>query len=100
MLNYWLFIGSELIFIVLKLSMDCQRKRILDRHGEVSKELLDIYVKAAQIHEPAGADEENTFSLEITENDSRQDVLQRVLDIGRYFGGSSFFLIKSSSATQ
>ena len=80
--NY-IFIGSELIFIVLKLSMDCQRKRILDRHGEVSKELLDIYVKAAQIHEPAGEDEENTFSLEITENDSRQDVLQRVLDIAK-----------------
>ena len=78
--NY-IFIGSELIFIVLKLSMDCQRKRILDRHGEVSKEILDIYVKAAQIHEPAGADEENTFGLEITENDSRQDVLQKVLDI-------------------
>ena len=63
-------IGSELIFIVLKLSMDCQRKRILARHGEVSKEILDIYVKAAQIHEPAGADKENTFGLEITENDS------------------------------
>ena len=74
-------IGPDLVFVVLNLSKECLRKRILQRHGEVSEKLFNMYSEAAKSHEPAGANEENTFNLEITENDSRQDVLQKVLEI-------------------
>ena len=74
-------IGPDLIFIVLNLTEECLRKRILHRHGEVSEKLFNIYSETAKSYEPARPDEENVFGLEITENDSPQDVLQKVLKI-------------------
>ena len=75
-------IGPDLVFIVLGMSRECQKKRIMGRHGEDFPEtFLNIMIKMAEIYEPAGAEEENAFNVEITEKDSRDDVLQKIVDI-------------------
>ena len=38
-------IGPDLVFIVLNLTEECLRKRILQRHGEVSEKLYNIYLE-------------------------------------------------------
>ena len=75
-------IGPDLVFIVLGMSRECQKKRIMGRHGEDFPEtFLNIMIKMAEIYEPAGAEEENAFNVVITEEDSRDDVLQKIVDI-------------------
>ena len=75
-------IGPDLVFIVLGMSRECQKKRIMGRHGEDFPEtFLNIMIKMAEIYEPAGAEEENAFNVVITEDDSRDDVLQKIMDI-------------------
>ena len=75
-------IGPDLVFIVLGMSKGCQKKRVIARHGEDFPEaIMDLLIKAADIYEPAGAEEENAFNVVITEDDSRDDVLQKIMDI-------------------
>ena len=75
-------LGPECIFIVLNMSHDCQKKRVLGRHGDgMNKEFLDMMIKMAAMYEPAGADEENAYNVDITEDMNREDVIQKILDI-------------------
>ena len=51
-------IGPDLVFIVLNLTMDCNKERLAARHGGT----LDVEEMAAAwlpIYEPAGSDEED-----------------------------------------
>ena len=42
------------------------------RHGEnFPEEFMQLLIKAADLYEPAGAEEENAFNVVITETDSR-----------------------------
>ena len=75
-------IGPDLVFIVLGMSKECQKKRVIARHGEDFPEtFMELLIKAADLYEPAGAEEENAFNVVITEDDSRDDVLQKIVDI-------------------
>ena len=75
-------IGPDLVFIVLGMSKECQKKRVMARHGEDFPEaFLNLMIKAADMYEPAAAEEENAFNVVITEEDSRDDVLQKIVDI-------------------
>jgi len=40
-----------------------------------------MLIKFAALYEPAGEDEENAYNVEITEDMSREDVIQKILDI-------------------
>ena len=73
-------IGPDLVFIVLGLSKECQMKRVKARHGE-DFPFVDMLIKISDLYEPAGAEEENAFNVVITEDDSRDDVLQKIVDI-------------------
>ena len=61
-------IGSELVFIVLNLTKDCQMKRLQSRHGEaIAKSKLEMFNKYADLFEPAGEHEENAFNVTVTD---------------------------------
>ena len=75
-------LGSELVFIVMNMSADCQRKRIEGRHGKaIGKEFVEILCKYAEMCEPAGDDEENAYNLDITEDMTKDDVMEKVYEI-------------------
>ena len=70
--------GPELVFIVLNMTKECQTQRMSERHGDDVGEgwWLD-YSK----FQPAGVDEEKAYNITIEEGDSKQDVLNKVLEI-------------------
>ena len=75
-------IGPECVFIVLNMNRDCQKKRIMERHGDdMNGDFLDLMLKRAEMYEPARADEENAYNVDITKDTSRDDLVQKILDI-------------------
>ena len=42
---------------------------------------MHLVIKAADLYEPAGAEEENAFNFMITETDSREDVLEKIVKL-------------------
>ena len=71
-------LGSDLIFIVLNMSKQCQEKRLIDRHGN-DKEIIDFLKMLHTMYEPGENDEENTYNVTITEDMSPEDVVQKIL---------------------
>lgn len=76
-------LGPECVFIVLNMSRDCQKKRVIARHGKGAgmDDLIDMMIKFAEMYEPAGEDEEGAYNVEITEDMNREDVIQKILEI-------------------
>ena len=75
-------IGPECVFVVLNMSRECQKKRIIARHGEdMHENALAFLIKMAEMYEPAGEDEENAYNIEITEDMNREDVIKKILEI-------------------
>ena len=71
----------ECIFVMLTITKEFQKKRLLARHGEdkegegVVNMLTDFY----KYFEPPEEDEENTVSIDITEDMAPKDVMKLVL---------------------
>ena len=75
-------VGPDLLFIVLSTSKECQKKRVMARQGEKFPEkFMHLLIKTAELYEPAGAEEENAFNVVITETDSREDVLEKIVQL-------------------
>ena len=75
-------IGSDLVFLVLNMTKDCQMNRIKNRHGDSFGEgLLNMLFKYAELCEPAGDDEQNAYNITITEDMNVEDVMKKVLNI-------------------
>ena len=76
-------IGKDLIIIVLKLDKKSQyQDRIQKRHGEnMSKKLLDFLVYCEKYLEDVSDTEENAYQINITEDMTQNDVMERVLKI-------------------
>ena len=72
-------LGPDLVFVVLNLTKDCQEKRIINRHGKASEELITMMTGFFDLYEPAGDDEENAVNIEITEEMTPDDVLEKVM---------------------
>ena len=77
-------LGSDVIFLVMNLTENYTKKRILSRHGEaepwaegISKMALAFH----KIHEKAEEDEENAYDIMIEENMTPDDVVDKVMDI-------------------
>jgi len=59
-----------------------QKKRVMARHGEsIPEEFMTILTKFAELYEPAEAGEENAFNVIIDENDTRETVLEKILEL-------------------
>ena len=74
-------LGSDLIIVELQLDEELCKKRILKRHGEdnewdkiVANILIDMYPQC----EFAGDDEENTFTIEVTEEMTPENIANRI----------------------
>ena len=78
-------LGPECVFIVLNMSRECQKKRVLARHGSqggpLDDSFLNMLIKFAEMYEPAGEDEENAYNVTITEDMDREDVIEKILEI-------------------
>ena len=75
-------IGPNLVFVVLNMTEECQMKRIKARHGDsLPEELWQVFTKYAELCEPAGEDEERAHNVTISENMSKDDVVEKVLEI-------------------
>ena len=72
--------GPELVFLVLNLTKECQKKRIEMRHPG-SEEVAEIFNKMFDGFEPAGNDEPNAYNVTIEDGMSPDDVLKTVVDI-------------------
>ena len=72
----------DCVFITMSLTKENQTKRVKERHGEdANEDFMNMLIKFAAMYEPAGEDEENAYNVEITEDMSREDVIQKILDI-------------------
>ena len=76
-------LGPECVFMVLNMSRDFQKKRVIARHGKGTgmDGLIAMMIKFAELYEPAGEDEEGAHNVEITEDMNREDVIQKILEI-------------------
>ena len=71
----------EVIFITLSLTPENQKKRVVERHGEASLEMLDVLCEFFTLFEGPGKDEKNIYDVSITEDMTPKDVLNKVLEV-------------------
>ena len=76
-------LGPDMIFVVLDMTREDQMKRILQRHGENEEQstVVDWLTKLYDLFEPATEDENNTLDVKVTNDMSREDVVQKILDM-------------------
>ena len=68
----------NLVFITLTLTQTCQKKRLEGRFGD--REVPPFLSRMFEESEPAGAEEENAYNITITEDMTREEVLNKVLE--------------------
>ena len=71
----------DVIFVVMNLTDECVKERIISRHGTENPQLTALYNKLYSYFEPATEDEENAYNITIDCNDSREDVIEKVLGL-------------------
>ena len=74
-------LGSELTFVVLNMKKDEQTKRILSRHGGETNAVTEWLTTIFDKFEPLQEDEKNAVECLITNDMSRQDVMEKVLEL-------------------
>ena len=74
-------LGSEVVFIVLSLTLECQKKRILGRHGDAVENVQDMMGDMYKLYEDAGDDEPNSYNVVIEDTHTPAMVLETVLDL-------------------
>ena len=73
-------LGPHLVFIVLKLSVECMRKRTADRHGPDANHYIEMFEKMHGLYEDVEDDEVNAYNIEVDEAMSEDDVVSKVLE--------------------
>ena len=68
----------NLVFITLTLTQTCQKKRLEGRFGD--REVPPFLTRMFEESEPAGDEEENAYNITITEDMTREEVLNKVLE--------------------
>ena len=62
----------------MTMTESCQKKRLKGRFGD--QEIPSFLISLFEESEPAGDDEENAYNIMITEEMTREDVLNKVLE--------------------
>ena len=73
-------LDRDVIFVVLNMSKEDQMVRLMKRHGEAGASKIDLLTKMYDLFEPVAEDEENTISIQVTNDMSREEVVQKILD--------------------
>ena len=73
----------DCIFITLSVTQETQEKRIKERHGDSdsAEGILGALKKMYKLYEGPGIGEKNTYNVDITEEMSPKDVLDKVIEI-------------------
>jgi len=73
-------LGPDLIFVILSMDKEEVRKRVTARHHgeEQASEMMEPINKLC---EPIGDDEENAVGIRVTTDMTKEDVLQKILDL-------------------
>ena len=74
-------LGNDVVFIILNMTKKCQSQRMRGRHGDNLDGMLELMEQMHKLYEPAGENEPNAYDVTIDEDDSKETVLQRVLDL-------------------
>merc|ERR1712123_30325 len=73
-------LGPELTFVILSMDKEEVRKRVLARHhGE--EQAAEFMEPINKLCEPIGDDEENAVSVTVTTDMTREDVINKILDL-------------------
>ena len=70
----------DCIFIVLSMTDETQRKRIKERHGEATDGVFEMLTKLHKLYEKPGDGEKNAYNVDITEDMTRKDVFNKVME--------------------
>jgi len=71
-------LGQDLIFVLLNMSIDEQKKRIMARHGENYDQME--WLLNRDRFEPATEEEMNIINIDVTSNMDREDVVKTILE--------------------
>ena len=77
-------LNNDVIFIVLNVKKKLVSTRLSERHGNetyFSKKLSQYLAGLHKYYEPAGKDEENTFNVDVTQDISKEELVQKILKI-------------------
>jgi len=73
-------LGPELVFVVLSMDAEENRKRVKARHhGE--EQAVEMMEPVNKLCDPIGEDEENAVSVTVTTEMSKDDVLNKILEL-------------------
>ena len=72
-------LGPDLVFVVLNMSREDQRARLIARHGEESEGFNDLMSGMFDLYEPATEEEESAIDLNVTNEMTREDVAEKLL---------------------
>jgi len=72
--------GPKLVFVVLHMSKEDQEARVKARHGDAGH-VVEMLANMHKMYEPAGDDEPNAIHCLITKDMTRDDVLEKVLQL-------------------
>ena len=72
--------GDNLTFVVLHMSKEDEIKRIKTRHGEgeAADSVVAMLTKLYDMYEPATEEEPNSINVVVTDNMSREDVVEEI----------------------
>ena len=73
-------LGCDVIFVVFHMSKEHQLKRLQARHGNDDTAVQRL-TKCYDLFEPAAEDEPNTISLLINEKMSKDDVVEKIIEL-------------------
>ena len=71
-------IGPDLIFVVLNMGKEDHIQRIKKRQG-YGENLIEMFLKAYDVYEPAKEDEPNTIDLSVSKDTTRTGVVEEIL---------------------
>ena len=75
---------NDVIFIVLNVKKKLVSTRLTGRHGNdtyFSKKLSQYLAGLHKYYEPAGKDEENAFNVDVTQDITKEELVQKILEI-------------------
>ena len=73
-------LGPDLVFVILVMPEEDQKKRILARHGEESGSINERQSRMYELFEPAQKDESKTIDITIDIDMTRKDVVHRIME--------------------
>ena len=74
--------GQKLVFIVLKMTRACVKKRLVARHGgDESSDLVKSLEAMHALYEDVGVSEPQAYTVTVDEDTTKDEVVAKVVEI-------------------